>query len=75
MGMLHYCTYPPLFRKITSMGMKLTEDLTTNGNVVIAAKVIVIVATTLSGRYMPRELLVLGLRSGFLVVVICSGRK
>ncbi len=74
--MLHYCTYPPLSKKITSMGMKLMEDLTINSSVVVA-KVIVIVITTSSGRYMPRELLVLGftLRSGYMVVVICSGRK
>jgi hypothetical protein len=72
--MLHYCTYPPLSRKITYMGMKLTEDLTTNGNVVLA-KAIVIVVATLSRRYMPQELLVLDftLCSGCLVVVICSG--
>ena len=74
--MLRYCTYPPLSRKITSIGMKLTEDLTTNSDVVVA-KVIVIVVATSSGRYMPWELLVLDftLCSGCSVVVIHSGGK
>jgi hypothetical protein len=74
--MLHYCTYPPLSRKITSMGIKLTKDQTTNGDVVVA-KVIVIVVAISSARYMPRELLVLGftLRRGCSVAIICSGGK
>jgi hypothetical protein len=74
--MLHYCSYPPLSRKITSTGIKLMEDLTTNSNIVVA-KVIVIVVAILSRRYMPRELLVLGftLHSVHLIVVIHSGGK
>ncbi len=44
---------------------------------IVVANVIVIVVSTLSGRYMLRELLVLGftLRSGRSVVVIHSGGK
>jgi hypothetical protein len=44
---------------------------------IVVAKVIVIIVATSSGRYMPRELLVLGfsLQSGCLVVIIHSGRK
>ncbi len=44
---------------------------------IVVVKVIVIVVATSSGRYMPRELLVLGftLRSGHSVVVIHSGGK
>ncbi len=74
--MLQYCTYLPLSRKITSMGMKLTEDLTTNGNVVVAMVIVIVVATS-SRRYMLQEMLVLGftLHSGCSVFVICSGRK
>jgi hypothetical protein len=58
------------------MGMKLMEDLTTNGDVVVAKMIVILVATS-SVRYMPRELLVLSftLHSVRLVVIIHSGGK
>jgi hypothetical protein len=54
-----------------------TDEGSDHKQQIVVAKVIVIVVATLSGRYMPWELLVLGftLHSSHLVVVIHSGGK